>query len=328
MTAEGTDPMLHTIWALALGLLLVSQYAFAQTGQTGNVEAICSTAAVVLCENFEDRTINDNTSLFTNLYKNSAWGVSQPGCTGNGCSSVRATPSGAPAFLGSKVMRFVTPANQASGGFFDHPLPASNEYYVRMYTMWCGPPLCATTYIWSPVATKHVSFENEASTESALWWFCGSNCGLTAPAEMRQFWYNTFNGPGEAGQGGAGTNERQQNINGTQRVSLNTWYCLELHVKMNSTSSAHDGLMEGWIDGVQHWNYQNQLISQSPTPNRITGWGWFSYWNCDASENCSQSQYNHPEIYRYEDNLIVSTQRIGCLGAGTPPAAPTSLQVR
>jgi hypothetical protein len=323
----GQIPMLHvvrTTLALAL-LLLLSEYALAQTGKE---EAKCSNSAVNTCENFEDRQINLNTDLWRAQYKNGGWGVSQPDCRGSGCSSVVSTPSGSPSFLGSKVLRFVTPANGTSGGFFDTGLPgAFNELFVRFYAMWCGKPVCSSDYVWSPVATKHVSFENERGTESALFWFPGGNSRA-----MQHFWYNTFNGPGEAS-----SNARAQNVNGTSVVQLNTWYCLELRVRMNSTSSTHDGVMESWIDGVQHWNYQNQLISSSPTPNRMRGWGWYSYWNCDGNENCSQ--YPHPEIYRFADNLIISTQRIGCLQSsgdvvsqpssdGVAPNMPSGVAVR
>src|SRR5207249_7468667 len=132
------------------------------------------------------------------------------------------------------------------------------------------------SYIWSPVATKNISLVNQSGIDSALFWFCGNACGTVAPAEMQHFWYNTFNGPGEA------TGDRRpQNVNGVRTVNLNQWYCLEQHVRMNSTPSTHDGILEGWIDGVQHWNYQNQLIDMSPTPNLFTGWATYPYWNCD-----------------------------------------------
>jgi hypothetical protein len=99
---------------------------------------------------------------------------------------------------------------------------------------------------------------------------------------------------------------------------------------MNSTINASDGYIQGWIDGVQRMEYPNiRLVNSSGAANMGTSGTLIpSYWNCDQNENCSDPAYNHPTIHRYVDNLVASTQRIGCLGASSsvapsPPPQPS-----
>jgi len=300
------------IIALLLGAASPQQ---AHAAVADSQEDICGDAAVVWCDNFEDRTVNLNTDLWRTKYKNYGWGVSNFNCVGVSCSSVVTAPSGTPAYLGSKVLRMVTPVGFSSGGFFDAGFNGTrNEIYFRKYTMWCGTSVCADDYIWSPIATKGISFETQAGTNSALWWFDAGQSAIP-----KQFWYFTSGAT-------CGTYIRCQNANlPAQSVNLNQWYCLELRVKMNTGTGNADGIMEGWIDGVKKFDFQNEAIETSAYPNGITGVGVYSYWNCQNESDCTGTGEVHPEIYRFEDNMVASTARIGCL-SGSAPAAPTNFK--
>jgi len=117
------------------------------------------------------------------------------------------------------------------------------------------------------------------------------------------------------------------------------WHCYEVHILNNSTSGSTDGIYEGWIDGVKHFNYVGNLENQPGTPG-TTSIKPSGYWNCTtgdlAASPCdNSSQANqHSTQFRYMDNIVVSTQRIGCLtgtggtGDTAPPAPPIGLSIR
>jgi len=90
---------------------------------------------------------------------------------------------------------------------------------------------------------------------------------------------------------------------------------------MNSAPGVSDGVIEGWIDDVQHWSYPNVHL-QDKTPlvlnqMQVTGSGF------DGPS---------PEQFRWHDQFVISTNRIGCTPgtaqAPTPPLAPAGLTIR
>ncbi len=94
------------------------------------------------------------------------------------------------------------------------------------------------------------------------------------------------------------------------------WRCVEAHVKLN-TPGASDGVFEFWIDA--------NLEARRVDLNWVGTWQGYginaiffeNYWNGGAPG----------QRIRYFDNIVISTQRIGCLTA-TRPNAPTGLIVR
>ena len=117
---------------------------------------------------------------------------------------------------------------------------------------------------------------------------------------------------------------------------------------------------------TRHFYYPNSLITypynvyvtppiSQPAMLRLSGIVKMSFWNCAAGDLCCSANdppnntcYNasigpgsppsnpasiHPLMYRYTDNIVIATQRIGCLGNPvapksntTPPSPPTNLQ--
>jgi hypothetical protein len=95
----------------------------------------------------------------------------------------------------------------------------------------------------------------------------------------------------------------------------NRWYCIESHVRLNDPRQSN-GLQEFWIDGQLEARRPNLDFVRSFTEFGINAIFFENYWNSGS-----------PRVQeRYFDNIIVSTQRIGCL-ASTPPAPPANLRV-
>lgn len=91
------------------------------------------------------------------------------------------------------------------------------------------------------------------------------------------------------------------------------WHCVEAHARLN-TAGQSDGLMELWIDGV--------LDARRTGVNWVGSYGAYginvvffeNYWN-DGSPVAQE---------RYFDDIVVSTQPIGCNGGSSPPANPAN----
>jgi len=84
------------------------------------------------------------------------------------------------------------------------------------------------------------------------------------------------------------------------------WYCIEAHVKLN-TPGLSDGIFEYWIDGDLEANK--------------TDLDWVNTWQEYGINTISFENYwNNPpnERIRYFDNIVISTQSIGCIDTVTP----------
>lgn len=89
-------------------------------------------------------------------------------------------------------------------------------------------------------------------------------------------------------------------------VTPETWQCVEYGLKIN-TPAAEDGRADFWVDGVHHGSFGGFQWRTNPAM---------------AVSTFSLDSYNHfnngpvpidkPNRVRY-DNLVISTQRIGCL---------------
>ena len=126
-------------------------------------------------------------------------------------------------------------------------------------------------------------------------------------------------------------------------INVGSWKCVEMRVKMNSTTVSRDGELQIWVDDNQVQNF----IPNSPTGqydtvgNWITGSGsgfpglqWrdiLSYGvNWIKLQNYSDVGTPFDVLY---DDLVVGTSRIGCINQGsatdtTPPAKIRGLVVQ
>lgn len=83
-----------------------------------------------------------------------------------------------------------------------------------------------------------------------------------------------------------------QNV-GTVHIGYGSWYCVEMHASQTS--------VEMWIDGTQVIHYD------SPTWNSPAIWYYLAIYRQGADNQ-----------YRYEDDFVLSTTRVGCeVGGGS-----------
>jgi len=290
---------------LALALLLTLSFWVtpALAAAPDQQEDICTNPAVIFCENFEDRSTSNIMDLSRPKYKNNGWGVSQ---TANNAivTSDR--------FDGTKSLMFTYPQGYNTGaGFFDSQWGGSyRTLYMRVYTKW------SSNYVISGSSTKHLEFSAPTS---------GAFNGI---------WINAFGNRAFAMNiaGFPGVTLYLMDQNGSppaiQVPTDNAWHCFEVRWTQNSGASTRDGAVEGWVDGVQKWSYTS-VVTDPNMPNNLWGLMLSSYWNCalgdEVGGQCAQqvSQNFHPQMFRWHDNIVVSTQRIGCLGGAPPPPSNT-----
>lgn len=87
--------------------------------------------------------------------------------------------------------------------------------------------------------------------------------------------------------------------------SAGRWFCMEAHVKLN-TPGVSNGVFEFWVNDI-HQNSNTTLnwhgnYNQDPSRMAINAIFFENYWN-DGSPIQQE---------RYFDNLVISTERIGC----------------
>lgn len=298
---------------MLLVFLLLPMVAEAFT--TDQQEDICASANtwVIMCENFENRTVQafpGNT--FPSEFKNLGW------CGGTTCSGNTGGLSviNTQAFDGSKSLEMNYPSGANNGlGFASINLPSANrELYFRVYTKH------SANYQWSVIADKWLYFNTNTTPNNQLLLEASTQHGIGAPIFWRQ------ESPQYA---------YAQNINGTAVTTLNEWVCTEVHAKFNTVGNT-DGQLELWIkrpsdsSPVQHVSYTNISIN-STLSALFNNFMVSGFWNC-INNPCSASDSRdvHPNMFVYIDNIVVATQRIGCLGAApppdtTPPTIPTGL---
>ncbi len=81
-----------------------------------------------------------------------------------------------------------------------------------------------------------------------------------------------------------------------------TWFCVEHHVKLNDPGQSN-GIQEFWIDDSLEARRENMNFTGTYTEYAINAIFFENYWN-DGSIK---------EQKRYFDNIVISTERIGCL---------------
>jgi hypothetical protein len=95
------------------------------------------------------------------------------------------------------------------------------------------------------------------------------------------------------------------------------WHCVESHIKLNTVGMS-DGQLDVWIDGTHTVGLTgNWRSSLSSTAEFV------------SFETYRQGSDN---MYRYEDDDVVATTRIGCAGSPSvdsmPPKSPRGLRVQ
>ena len=91
------------------------------------------------------------------------------------------------------------------------------------------------------------------------------------------------------------------------------WYCIEAHVRLNDPGQSN-GMQEFWLDGQLEASREGLNFVRSYTDYGINAIFFENYWNAGSPQ----------EQERYFDNIVVSTQRIGCLEEASSTTTPVS----
>jgi hypothetical protein len=270
-------------------------------------EEICNNPAVIFCDNFEARALGSG-DLQRPTFKNSGWPTNNP-------ADITVINTPANVFNGTRALQFHYPAGGGGIGFTNPQLGGTyRTVYIRWYAKW------SSSYQFSPIATKHVMLLTGSGSSEYIFWAASS--GTLNPAPISTQPLLTF------AQFSPTSSTYWANRTGDFVPVADRWYCLEMRVTQNTTATSTDGYLQGWVDGVQHWEYPNQLLDNR-LPNLISSFDLSGYWNClGPTFGCTLPGDQHPLMYRWHDNFVVSTQRIGCLTDTAPPAPPTGLTVR
>ena len=84
-----------------------------------------------------------------------------------------------------------------------------------------------------------------------------------------------------------------------------TWYCMEMHVKMNSNSSTNDAEYDLWIDGHKYMSLRNFRWYGTTT---IEGIGHFELQHLQQNRDANDEP-------TYMDNIVIADHYIGPFGA-------------
>ncbi len=291
--------------AFSLFIILNLNFTFTASAVDGQ-EDICSKPEVLFCENFEDRSTTDYRDMKRTKYKNRGWEISTDVST-NETEKVVNTQF----FDGTKGFQMKYLPGRNGAGFLNAPFDNRQEVYIRWYSKW------SSNYMWSGTSTKNFELNLSAGNPGNI-----------------HLWSSNFGDSKLHMQTNNATFQRsvEQNVQPLYSAKLNEWVCLEVHVKMNSGLSQANGTIEAWVNGEKKMNYP--AIEVWNAPANITSLMMSGYWNCNVPPgDCSTSLDYKETMYRWVDNIVISTSRVSCLnGAGstgdTKPNAPLNLRIK
>jgi hypothetical protein len=285
-------------------IFLLSGISFARFAHSVP-EPACSDPAVLFCDNFEDRPVNSTSWAAVNVGpKTPPWDMSDT--SGIQISDIVPGPAGGY----SRAMVFKYPACFWNDGLSDKwhcgvgygaQYFNSGDYYVRLYAYY------SPGFLFSTVADKFFALLDNAGRAPWAWHIMWGDPEphMENEAHGNTNYYQNSNLPAFTWQTGK-------------------WHCLEMHVKQGSGN----GILEGWVDNVQKFNYANVNFPSAWNALFISGYGNTGSDNqaaCTAAGFTWDGTYCHrgPQ-QRYFDNIVISTKRIGCLETAPPPAPADS----
>jgi hypothetical protein len=318
--------LLACAWLLLLPGAVLAQYRI--TNPTNNEEAICrNDSNVFICNNFED--------MAAGTIPNAVGGYKDPGflTQGNfGMTILNSAQVPGGCFSGNHCMRMRTDDGVASNGSITQSWnaqfkPIGPNSYRETYWRWYQK--FDNNYVWSQVGTKGLEWFSALGNGETGAFNSVAQTGLTTPGITiitNAGLVPPFDGVWHL----------LQNQNGAPLSWVkNQWYCLEMHLKYNTTQP--DAVVEAWIqrvgvdaNPVLKWSYSN-FIADSHSNNSMVGLWFVTYINCDSSNDpngqfCNEHNGNRD---KYIDDIIVSTSRVNCgvtVPQPTAPNPPTNLR--
>ena len=303
---------------VALATILLSEIFFSRnlsitveesTGQ----EALCSGPAIIFCDNFENSAPVEESSGGPYLEHESAGGA-----------FVRTAGVG---LFGTQGMQRTYGTNDTTGSWIIlrfGRMPGSTsphrntedfrDVYWRNYVK-TGPG-------WSGNPTSNLK-------ESRVWVLASGANAFGPQAMIGHLWSNSDNDGTLMVDPASGTNSSGvvvttghndfANLNflgvgkGSTAVlsagNADTWFCVESHVRLNDSQASQNGVQEFWIDGV--------LQASQTGLNFVSTYNAFAINVLQFGEGTWNSPGSPSANTRVWDNLVVSTERIGCIGGGS-----------
>jgi hypothetical protein len=270
---------------------------------------------VIFCENFEARAVGPVVQTVVDpIYKNNGWGPYDYSC-------LRVTDNPAGIFDGNRAFETAYtegPTTGCAGMYAIFPGGPYTNLYMRWYTKY------SDNFVWSQIANKIMQWMNGVGALAGH--LGGIHC--TGCPMVMDIGLNTAGWALPGTDGCPPDCELLPNENGGITYQAGVWYCEEVHLQMNTCATCADGLVEKWIavasdpTQVRHWNYPNVIVNGGGNQwdQQVSGINSDSFWNCNATDVfnngvCSPgTSSTHPLQYRWHDNFVASTQRIGCLG--------------
>ena len=120
-------------------------------------------------------------------------------------------------------------------------------------------------------------------------------------------------------------------------LNVNTWQCVEMRIKMNSTATIHDGELQIWVNDVSIQNFVpgSPVGAYNGSGDWVTGkgsgfpgllWRDVLTYGINWIKLQNYNDVGTPFDVLFDD-LVVATSRIGCINAASIPA-PTNLKVQ
>jgi hypothetical protein len=279
-----------------LGLIAADQ------AHSASAEPICSSPSVIFCDDFENAVLpgiwedgynpllHSITNVSANVYR--------------GQNALQATYLGGSSGAGWLTKWFMPG--------YDHTFA---RLYLKLESNWqCAPGACGK--IMAFYGNRH---DNQWSgfgqagvcPSGTEWYYAGIATVLPTPGNF--IFYSYYPGMPTQPDGITcwGTNTQ---FTPPTAIQPGVWTCLEFEVQANTPGSL-DGFERVWVNGT----FMGEVLSMRwrDTTNLQTNAFQLTF-------SASPAVTSHMWI----DNIVVSTQRIGCLSAGVQPSLPTNLSVR
>lgn len=269
-------------------------------------EAICSTPEVIFCEGFESTTWISRWQEVSHQSRKTRDTTSQN------------------IFRGTASLRLAFPPGDQDGAGWMHywwnPQVGQGPVYLRWYVKH------QSGFNWGTWDVKMAGLEGHlpgvrygpgAGVRPDGTWFDARLLSLgvangPSPARSPLFYISHVN---QASQWGD-IYHQNQNLP-IVAMQADRWYCLEMMVRPNDPNLSN-GETSMWVDGV--------------LKGHLTGLRWRTRSDVEINDLFWSSWIGQPQHtttqYRWEDNIVVSRARIGCLADGqSPPGQPRNVRI-
>ncbi len=261
-------------------------------------EAICGTAPVIFCDDFESGNLN----VWQDGYNPILHAV---------------TSTLANVYQGQKALQVTYPSGSDGGWLTRWFMPGYDHLFSRVYVKfenpWVGFSKVLGLY-GNRTDNQWSGFGQAGNKPNGTDFFIAMLVTLNwyAPDPGEVIFYSYFPEMTAAPDGKYWGNYFYQN-DPRERLQTGRWYCLELELQAN-TPGLRDGFQRMWIDGVLKGEVLN-MRWRDTTALKINAF--------QLSFSASGSVTATERVWI--DNVVVSTQEIGCAASNTPPAPPTGL---